>query len=92
MKEFILDAKVTPDFLEYLKRFGSLRMFPDLGEGFYTFEKVDCFSIKGFLYEESFEVRFKKEVVDLSSEFLYSLLFFYKDGGVNAHSFLTTCI
>ena len=80
MKEYILDSDIKPDFLEYLKRFGSIEMYPDLGEGFFKFEMIDCFSIKGFLHEDSFEVRYKKEVTDVCTDFLYSLLFFYKDG------------
>lgn len=69
MKEFVLNAEITPEFLEFLKKFGSIEMVPGLGEGYYKFEKPDCFSIKGFLYDTGFEVRFKKEVLDLTSDF-----------------------
>lgn len=80
MKEFVLDTEVTQDFLDFLKHFGSLEMLPGLGEGFYKFEKTDCFSIKGFLNESSFEVRFKKEVMEFTSDFLHSLLHYYQNG------------
>ncbi|NLV27810.1 MAG: hypothetical protein GXY48_11720 [Methanomicrobiales archaeon] len=80
MKEFVLDSEVTPEFLDFLKRFGTLEMLPGLGEGFYKFEKKDCFSIKGFVNESGFEVRFKKEVMDFTSDFLYSLLYYYQNG------------
>ena len=80
MKEFILDTEVTPVFLDFLKHYGSLEMLPGLGEGFYKFEKSDCFSIKGFLNESSFEVRFKKEVMEFTSDFLYSMLYCYQNG------------
>ena len=80
MKEFILDTEVTPVFLDFLKHYGSLEMLPGLGEGFFKFEKTDCFSIKGFLNESSFEVRFKKEVMEFTSDFLYSMLYCYQNG------------
>lgn len=80
MKEFVLNAEVTPEFLKFLKKFGNLEMLPGLGEGFYKFEKTDCFSIKGFLYDTGFEVRFKKEVLELTSDFLYALMYYYQDG------------
>lgn len=80
MKEFVLDSEVTPEFLDFLKYFGTLEMLPGLGEGFYKFEKKDCFSIKGFVNESGFEVRFKKEVMDFTSDFLYSLLYYYQNG------------
>ena len=80
MKEFILDTEVTPEFLDFLKHYGSLEMLPGLGEGFFKFEKTDCFSIKGFLNESSFEVRFKKEVMEFTSDFLYSMLYCYQNG------------
>ena len=80
MKEFILDTEITPDFIQFLKRFGSVEMLPGLGEGYYKFEKPDCLSIKGFIHESSIEVRFKKEVMDLTTDFLHSLLYYYQNG------------
>jgi hypothetical protein len=80
MKEFLLDTPLPARFLEFLAGFGGVKMLPALGEGFYTFEKPDCFSIKGFLNDTSIEVRFRKEVMDLTNDFLYALLFYYRDG------------
>ncbi|WP_324328414.1 hypothetical protein [Methanospirillum sp.] len=40
MKKFILDTEVNPEFLDFLKYYGSLEMLPGLGEGFYQFEKT----------------------------------------------------
>ena len=80
MKEFLLDCPITPDFLKMLRRFGTIEMIPGIGEGFFKFEKNDCFSIKGFLNEASIEVRFKKEVIDITGDYLYSLFYFYHDG------------
>lgn len=80
MKEFLLDIPLPAQFLEFLAGFGTVKMLQALGEGFYTFEKPDCFSIKGFVNNTSMEVRFRKEVMDLSNDFLYALLFYYRDG------------
>jgi len=80
MKEFLLDEPVTPDFFTYLMHFGQVESLPDVGEGFYKFEKTDWFSIKGFAGDTMVEVRFKKEAMDLTSDFLYSLFSSYPDG------------
>lgn len=80
MKEYLLDQPVSRNFLMFLENFGMVEMLPNLGEGFYKFEKPDCFSIKGFLNDTSFEVRFRKEVMDFTVDFLYSLLHSYRDG------------
>ena len=80
MKEFLLDAPVTPEFFSYLGHFGQLEALPHVGEGFYKFEKTDWFSIKGFAGDTTVEVRFRKEVMDLTTDFLYSLFSSYPDG------------
>lgn len=48
--------------------------------GFYTFEKPDCFPIRGVLNDTSMEVRFRKEVMDLTGDFLYALFSYYHNG------------
>ncbi|WP_067048745.1 hypothetical protein [Methanofollis ethanolicus] len=80
MKEFVLSAPLTEGFFSYLENFGRVEAMPDLGEGFYTFEKTDFFSIKGFAGDTTVEVRFRREVVDLTTDFLYSLFSLYRDG------------
>ncbi|WP_342678858.1 hypothetical protein [Methanofollis sp. UBA420] len=80
MKEFVLSAPLTAGFFSYLGNFGRVEAMPDLGEGFYTFEKTDFFSIKGFAGDTTVEVRFRREVVDLTTDFLYSLFSLYRDG------------
>lgn len=81
MKEFLLDAPVTDGFFDYLRNFGKVESLPDVGEGFYKFEKPDCFSIKGFAGDTTVEVRFKKEVMDLTADFVYLLFSTYKGEG-----------
>lgn len=83
MKEFLLDAPVTREFFSYLGNFGQVEVVPHIGEGFYKFEKSDWFSIKGFAGDTTVEVRFRKEVMDLTSDFLYSLFSSYREGIVD---------
>lgn len=81
MKEFLLDAPLNEKFFIHLKNLGSVEPLPNVGEGFYKFEKPDWFSIKWFSGDTSVEVRFKKEVMDLTVDFVYLLFSTYKGEG-----------
>jgi hypothetical protein len=83
MKEVLLDAPVTQEFFAYLGQFGQVEALPGVGEGFYKFEKADWFSIKGFAGDTTVEVRFKKEVMDLTMDFLYLLFAAYQEGPID---------
>lgn len=83
MKEFILSDPVPEGFFAYLESFGEVEALPNLGEGFYKFEKPDWFSIKGFVGDTSVEVRFKKEVMNLTTGFVYLLFTSYREGPVD---------
>ena len=83
MKEFLLDAPVTTEFFAYLGTFGQVEALPNVGEGFYKFEKPDWFSIKGFAGDTTVEVRFKKEVMDLTVDFVYFLFASYREGTID---------
>lgn len=80
MKEFLLDAPVNTEFFSYLSNFGQVEALPKVGGGFFKFEKTDWFSIKGFAGDTTVEARFKKEVMDLTVDFLYFLFSSYPDG------------
>ena len=80
MKEFLLSTPVPEGFFAYLGNFGKVEALPNLGEGFYKFEKTDWFSIKGFAGDTTVEVRFKKEVMDLTVDFVYFLFSAYREG------------
>ena len=80
MKEFLLDVPVTADFFSYLGKFGEIEALPTLGDGFYRFERPDWFSIRGMAGDDTVEVRFKKEAMDLTMDFVYSLVSLYRDG------------
>jgi hypothetical protein len=73
MKEFLLDEPLPASFFSFLSNFGQVEALPQLGEGFFRFEKPDWFSIKGFAGDTTVEVRFRKEVMDLTVDFAYSL-------------------
>ncbi|MDO8842626.1 hypothetical protein [Methanocalculus sp.] len=80
MKEFLISEPVPEGFFLFLSHFGTVESLPALGEGFYKFEKTDWFSIKGFTGDTMLEVRFKKEVMNLTVDFLFFLFTSYKDG------------
>jgi hypothetical protein len=83
MKELLLDAPITREFFTYLGNFGQIEALPKVGEGFYKFEKPDWFSIKGFVGDTTVEVRFKKEVMDLTVDFVYFLFASYQGGAMD---------
>lgn len=83
MKEFLLSAPVPAGFFAYLGNFGEVEALPNLGEGFYKFEKPDWFSIKGLAGDTTVEVRFRKEVMHLTVDFLYLLFSSYREGPVD---------
>jgi len=80
MKEFLVDEPVTGEFLEHLRTFGTVSMLAGIRDGFFEFEKLQFFTIKGFLGDHQFEVRFKKEFMDLTVDFLYLLFSRYPSG------------
>ena len=80
LKEFLIDAPVPGEFFSYLGNFGRVAGLPNIGDGFYTFEKPDWFSIRGFAGDTTVEVRFKREAMDLTVDFVYSLFSLYRDG------------
>ena len=83
MKEFLLDAPLTEGFFACLTTFGQVESLTNVGEGFYKFEKPDWFSIKGFAGDMIVEVRFKKEVMDLTADFVYLLFASYREGKID---------
>lgn len=80
MKEYLLSEPVTREFFTYLGRFGTVQAMPDLGEGFYSFNKPDWFSIKGFAGDTTVEVRFKTQSMDMTGDFLFFLFSSYHPG------------
>lgn len=83
MKEFLLSEPLTGEFFMYLGNFGRVEKRSNLGEGFYSFERDDWFSIKGFSGDTLVEVRFKPESMEMTSGFLYFLFSSYRESGTD---------
>lgn len=80
MKEFLLDRPVTAGFLRFLEPFATVELLPGIGDGYYRVEKAGCFSLKGLVGDTAVEARFRPEAMDLTVDFLYALLYWYRDG------------
>lgn len=78
MKEYLLDEPLTAEFFMYLKNFGHVEEMTALEDGFFKFDKPDWFSIKGLAGDSSVEVRFKRETMDITVDFLLMLFSMYK--------------
>jgi len=84
MKEFMLDEPLANEFLNFLKQFGTVRILNETELPFFSFEKENFISIKGFIGERSVEVRYKKEFSDLVADYFHLLLFYYREGDKGA--------
>lgn len=80
MKEYQIDEPLSKEFFDYLKHFGRVTSLEEMGDGYYSFEKPNWFSIKGFAGDQTVEVRFKRETMEITTDFLYLLFSFFKDG------------
>lgn len=80
MKEFVLDEPVTPDFAEYLRNFGEVKIMTLHGKPFLSFEKPYFISAKGVIGEDTVEVRYAAGVHDLTADLFHLLLFYFSNG------------
>ena len=80
MKEFVLDEPLTAEFLEFLKSFGIVKLYPHLKRPYFSFEQEHFISIKGFVGDTNVEVRNRKEFLDLTGDYFHLLLFYYHEG------------
>ncbi len=80
MKEYQLDEPLSKEFFEYLKYFGRVTALEEMGDGYFSFEKPNWFSIKGFAGDQTVEVRFKRETMEITTDFLYLLFSSFKEG------------
>ena len=86
MKEYVLDKPLTEGFLKFLEQFGTVRFLDQLRKPYFSFEKEQFISIKGFVGESNVEVRYKKEFQDLVADYFHLLLYYYDQGekGISA--------
>ena len=80
MKEYVLDEPLTEGFLKFLEIFGTVRFLKQLRKPYFAFEKEQFISIKGFVGDNSVEVRYKKEFQDLMADYFHLLLYYYDQG------------
>ena len=80
MKEYVLDEPLTEGFLKFLENFGTVRFLEQLRKPYFSFEKEQFISIKGFAGESNVEVRYKKEIQDLVGDYFHLLLYYYDQG------------
>ncbi|MEN6395523.1 MAG: hypothetical protein ABFC78_03455 [Methanoregula sp.] len=80
MKEYVLDEPLTEGFLKFLEKFGTVRSLEQLKKPYFSFEKEQFISIKGFVGDCNVEVRYKKEVQDLVADYFHLLLYYEREG------------
>jgi hypothetical protein len=80
MKEYVLDEPLTGGFLKFLEQFGTVRSLEQLKKPYFSFEKEQFISIKGFVGDSNVEVRYKKEFQDLVGDYFHLLLYYYDQG------------
>ncbi|HJJ31458.1 MAG TPA: hypothetical protein O0X97_04345 [Methanocorpusculum sp.] len=80
MKEYVTDEPIPAGFFECLKHFGRVEMLTALGDGYCSFSKPGWFSIKAFAGDTSVEVRFTRETMDITADFLRMLFLTYHEG------------
>jgi hypothetical protein len=80
MKEYVLNEPLTEGFLKFLENFGTVRFLDQLRKPYFSFEKVQFISIRGFLGDSNVEVRYKKESQDLVADYFHLLLYYYDQG------------
>ena len=80
MKEYVLDEPLTGGFLKFLENFGTVRFLDNLKKPYFSFEKEQFISIKGFVGDESVEVRYKNEFHDIILDYFHLLLYYHREG------------
>lgn len=80
MKEYVLDEPLTEGFLKFLEQFGTVRYLDNLKKPYFSFEKEQFISIKGFVGDESVEVRYKNEFHDIILDYFHLLLYYHREG------------
>ena len=86
MREVVLDNPATDSFVNYLQNLGPVMALGEIGPGFFKYEFRDGFSIKGWIGDNTIEIRFRREVMDLCEDFIPSLFSYYQDGSPDLKS------
>jgi hypothetical protein len=83
MNEFLLDEPVTPEFLDYCRHFGEIKLLVNLDPPFYSFTKTPYFAIKGMVDDRSLHVRFSKDQMEPAKDVLQILITKYDPHNVD---------
>jgi len=83
IKVYLLNEKVTEDFLKFLQNFGELQILDGIREPFYTVDKEYFFTLKGLVGKMEMKVVYRKDRMDEAKGFIETLMRCYsmKDGG-----------
>jgi len=76
----VLDEPLDGGFLKFLENFGTVRSLEQLKRPYFSFEKEQFISIRGFVGDCNVEVRYKKEFQDLVADYFHLLLFYEREG------------
>ncbi len=74
MNEFLLDEEIPAGFLEYLGRFGEVKILNHLDPPFYSCTRDGCFTIKGMLGDHNIHVKFDRDSLEPSKILFHELL------------------
>ncbi len=80
MKEFVLDEPLSGGFLKFLEKFGTVRLLEQLKKPYFSFEKEQFISIRGFVGDCNVEVRYKLEFQNLVADYFHLLLYYEREG------------
>ena len=80
MKEYVLDESLREGFLKFLEQFGTVRYLDQMKKPYFSFEKEHFISIKGFVGDNTVEVRYIKVGQDLVMDYFHLLLFYEHEG------------
>ena len=75
-----MDEPLSKEFLTFLQNFGTVQFLEQLKKPYFSFEKGQFISIKGFVGDSNVEVRYKKEFQDLIADYFHLLLFYFRQG------------
>ena len=82
--DLVLDEPVTMEFVNYLARFGDMKIREGMRMVPFLFDKPDFISVKGIVGDNEVEMRVKVEYVNETSGYFDLLLSHFHDGAPDA--------
>ena len=77
MKEFFPDKPLSESFLKLSEQSGTVKFLNQLKKPYFTCEKEQIISIRGFIRNSSVKVQYKKELQGLVADYFCLLLYYY---------------